>query len=101
MLIFNNNPGISFIILKHYVIPGLMLFYQAVFKQPRVNFGINNRKSDIPDLRNQYPGFGIYIGILIKIGSNPVTKIFSFTNIDQFLIIIPKLVNPWLMRYIF
>jgi hypothetical protein len=77
-----------------------MLFYQAVFQQPGINFGINNSKGDITDLGNQYPGFGIYIGILIKIGINPVAQVLCLANIDQLPLVVPKLVNAGFMRNI-
>lgn len=101
ILVLDDDPRVGFIILQHHIVAWLMLFDHAVLQQPGIYLGINNSKSDVAYFGYQNPGLGIDMHILIEVGSYTVAQIFGFTNIYQFLLTIPVLINTGFVRYIF
>ncbi|MNY47052.1 hypothetical protein D3C86_1822870 [compost metagenome] len=59
-----------------------MLFNQAVFQQPGINFSINNGKCDLSDSGNQYPGLPVHLVVLIEIRAYTVSEVFGFADIN-------------------
>jgi hypothetical protein len=70
-----------------------VLFDEAIFQEPGIDFCINNGKSNLPDLTHQDPRFCIQaLSVGSKIGANAIFEIFGFANINQFICFIPKLI---------
>src|SRR5690606_20997740 len=72
-LVFDDNPGIRLVILEHDIISGLVLFDQAIFQEPGIDFRINNGECDPVDLTHQYTGFAVQLTIFNKVRSHPVS----------------------------
>ena len=92
------DARIGLSVLQKNIISWIVLLYQRIFQQQRIFFGINDRITDIPNLRNKHFGFEtIHLGMEVR--RNATLQVFCFTYIDNRSVSIIVLIAAGFLRH--
>ena len=81
-LIGNAYIVIALVVLKQYIVLGLVLFYKAAFQQQGFIFTVSHDKIVIVYIGYHCCDLSCMVGILTKIAADTVVKVLCLANVD-------------------
>ncbi len=84
---------IVFVIFKQNVIPGLVCFYQIIFKKKRFTFCGGDDQIDGVNLRDHCRYSGGMPGRFTKIGADTAGKVYGLADIEDFAVFVFHLID--------
>jgi len=86
ILKFDFNIRIAFIVFELNIVLRPILFNQIHFKNQRFQLGFHHNPVDMINMTDHLAGFYRMLHTVLKIGTDPVTQIDRFTDINDFVI---------------
>lgn len=95
---FDDDGRVGLVVFEFDVVPGLVLFDQAVFQKQGVHFCGDDNELNVCDLLNEYLGFSVFECLLVEVAGDPFFQVFRLADVKQFAVAVKVLVDPRAVR---
>ena len=98
ILVRNAYRRVGFAVFQQNIIPWIILFYEAVFQQKGIFFGVYNGIRDVENLRNKHLCL-VSIHLFMEVRRHSSLQVFRLSHVYNRMVFVVVLIASWLLRH--